>query len=306
MERPNLEEKLKEGMTFAKNGQFTQAEAIFDKVIAANHQHLEGLIWKAAVTNDPAVAVTCLEKVMRLDPHNQRAKHGLDWARKRLESSSQLRAVSPQSLQDFIYDEDSAVKEPVVPPPPVTPKTTTFSPSATPAVKNGNSSKQPLTSHTPVKPHNLETNPEAVPYKKSRLQPSQTIFTAVELPPEALKKPDAPEKDIRPPVPKVGLNWGAKKKSPEVPESAAFRAAQPKVQVKMSDHVAQSFGDDYALDERQTGWSLPPYLGWVCMGGAVLLALLTFLLSNLAPVLGVLAVILAISGAILFNQSGKS
>jgi hypothetical protein len=306
MERSNLEEKLKEGMNLARNGQFSQAELVFDKVLAANPQDLEALIWKAAVTNDPAVAVACLEKVLRFDPHNHRAKNGLEWARKRLESSSQLRPVTAQGLQSFINEAQTPPVPTTVPDMPLPAKTTTFSPSGqsqTGEKKVKSFSKQILTSNPPQKPQKVETNSEAVPYKKSRLQPSQTKFAAVELPPEALKKPEKTEKDTLSSLLKFSFGNNHKKQTaPDFPESSAFKAAQPKVQISVSDQVVQSLGDDFAFDGRSSRFALPPYLAWLCFGGAILLALLTFFLSNFAPLLGVLAVIAAACGAVLFNQ----
>lgn len=252
------------------------------------------------------MALACLEKVLRLDPHNQRAKSGLDWARQRLVAASHPQPVTKANLQHFVYVADDLDPTPVPTEKPAEnlkaeqPSPVTQPKTVTPDEKKSNS-KQTLNYSRPIpanrKPAS-ETLDEAVPYKKSRLQSNQSSFTAVELPPEALKKANQTEKS------KTFTPLGSVKKL-RMPESAAFRAAKPKVAVSVSERVAQSLNGDYTLSERQSRLSLPPVrVATLLFSGAILLAVLSFILVNFAPLLGILAIILAVSGVILFNQSG--
>lgn len=136
-----------------------------------------------------------------------------------------------------------------------------------------------------------ETKAEPAPYKKSRFtnQPPASM-----LPPEALpQKPPRPDRSK-----KSRPRFSVRRSSQPTEQEGVLSKAAPKIALTVSENVMKGERTDY----RQTNkvkviW--PLFLFAV----ALALALLTFLFSGVAPLLGMAALLVAGGGVILFNRA---
>jgi hypothetical protein len=266
-------EQLRRGISLARTGDRVGAEVMFDAVLLRRPDHEEALVWKAAVVSDPAVAVHCLEHALRLNPDNQRARAGLEWAYKRLQGFESHADVA----------ETVASPAPKMPPPPPAP---VFQPE--------DSFEPPLASdfqpdaHATASNHHKAPGAEPAPYKKRRLSDAKTGgMPAVTLPPEAL------------PWARTSESHPKKKKSGRInvtKDSAVFKAASPQIAFRLTPQVMGS-GDDFSRPVVPLRWIL------LLFGLALGLALLSFVLDGLVIVLGSLALVAAIIGVILFGRA---
>jgi twitching motility two-component system response regulator PilG len=70
--------RLQAGMAAAKAQRKTEARVLLRAVVAAEPGNELGWTWLANVAESPAVAASCLEKVLAINPANERARAGLD------------------------------------------------------------------------------------------------------------------------------------------------------------------------------------------------------------------------------------
>jgi tetratricopeptide (TPR) repeat protein len=78
----DLDNRLRVGIDLAKKGQREAAYRAFSEIVKIQPTHEQALIWKAAVSPELNETVACLELVLKISPANERAKAGLEWARK--------------------------------------------------------------------------------------------------------------------------------------------------------------------------------------------------------------------------------
>lgn len=249
-------------MTKARAGERQEALELLNAFLEKRPDHEDALLWKAALINDPAETIRCLERVLRINPSNQRARVGLEWAYKR-------RAETPEPAAPAAESAPAETPEPEVAPAPEIPA-------------------RPVRPPTPTR--EFETKSAPPPYKKRRLNVRESHLPPVDLPPEAVEwtRPDRAERAARqreaPPEP--------------APPSEVLRAASPSVSFRIAPQVRQALSGKFP----------PPggvRLRWplLIFGGALAAAFLAFPLNVLAPFLGVIAIVLAISGVILFNRA---
>ncbi len=282
-------EGMRRGIGLAREGNRAGAAEQFEKVLAQRPDHEEALIWKAAVVFEPAEAIRCLEHALRLNPDNQRARVGLEWAYKRQKS-----AGGGAAEQEKTPAQKRPLYRPDVP-------AATATPTFQPGMRPGNGPE--IATRTPDKAEfavraeakdekrlRAETKDGQAPYKKHRLPQNSSLLPDVELPPEALpwtKSTSSREAARKQP-----------RKSSEKPASPLFQAASPPVSFTVSPRVsgekARRSNDARAVPLR---WPLGLF------GLALGLALLSFLLSGLAPLLGILALLAALAGLVLFNRA---
>lgn len=72
------------GIRAFDDGDIKTAYRHFSKALVKDPDNVEVLLWKAGTSPDPREAITCLERVLALDPDNEYAQEGLVWARMRL------------------------------------------------------------------------------------------------------------------------------------------------------------------------------------------------------------------------------
>ena len=260
-------EQMRQGIGLARAGDRAGATALFDSVLGKRPNHEEALVWKAAVVDDPAEAVRCLEQALRLNPANGRARAGLEWANRR-----QHEATVEPALKTTPAPAPVKSRPPVGPPP-----AARFNATFQPGVETA--------SGRPAPKSDPRSKAGSAPYKKHRL-PAQEDMPSVELPPEALrwtksKEPTAPARAPRP------------------ADSVVFREArQPSFVFSVAPKVAR------ANNGTQQRVRTPVPLRWPLglFGLALGLVLLAFPLSGLAVGLGGLALIAALMGVVLFNR----
>src|SRR5512136_295908 len=78
-----LNKKLRDGIEAARSGQKHMAQAHLHAVLRVDPNNTAALLWLAFVSS-PQESLYLLERVLELDPANERAKSGLRWAKERL------------------------------------------------------------------------------------------------------------------------------------------------------------------------------------------------------------------------------
>jgi lipoprotein-anchoring transpeptidase ErfK/SrfK len=97
--RSDLLKLLAQGKAMAKQGSREKAQTCFARVLALQPDHIEALMWLAALTPDPKQSIRYLNRVLEISPRHPQAIAGIQWARERLPPSSPTRlpANSPQT-----------------------------------------------------------------------------------------------------------------------------------------------------------------------------------------------------------------
>lgn len=97
-------ENLRLGIEAARAGRRETARKHLVRVLEYAPNNVPALLWLAYVAPEPAESIRWLTQVLAIEPHNQRAKAGLEWAMKRAGRSS------PPEMQ---LDNGSEPNEPV-------------------------------------------------------------------------------------------------------------------------------------------------------------------------------------------------
>ena len=92
---PTLSNKLNQGIAAARAGQKAVAQQLLREVLAVAPQTIPAMFWLAFVAPNPYDSVRLLERVLHLDPTNERAQAGLRWARERLRTATPEAKVRP-------------------------------------------------------------------------------------------------------------------------------------------------------------------------------------------------------------------
>jgi len=91
-----LQDKLPQGMAALKAGKKSEAEQILKEVVRQNPQNVDAWLWLGASVSTPNETLYCLERVLELEPDNQKARAGVQWARTRV-GQGRSEAVNPLS-----------------------------------------------------------------------------------------------------------------------------------------------------------------------------------------------------------------
>ena len=76
---------MQQGKAAATAGQRRRADACFQALLQLDPLHEEAWLWRAGIARDPNQSLAFLTRVLEINPHNQRAIAGLEWARRRCE-----------------------------------------------------------------------------------------------------------------------------------------------------------------------------------------------------------------------------
>jgi len=90
------QDRLSQGITALKAGNKSEAEQILKEVVQQTPQDVDAWLWLGASVSTPNETLYCLERVLELDPDNQKAQAGIRWATTGV-GQGQLGAVSPLS-----------------------------------------------------------------------------------------------------------------------------------------------------------------------------------------------------------------
>ncbi|MEI7554848.1 hypothetical protein [Candidatus Chlorohelix sp.] len=82
-----IESRFKQGVDLAKQGNQGEAYRIFLEITKLNPTNEQALLWRAAVSVNPAETLACLELALKINPNNERAKAGLEWAMQRMNTA---------------------------------------------------------------------------------------------------------------------------------------------------------------------------------------------------------------------------
>jgi hypothetical protein len=80
---------LELGIEAARNGNKQAARKYLSAVLRADPNSVSALFWLAFVAPSPQASTQLLERVLQLEPDNDRARAGLAWANKQIEASGQ-------------------------------------------------------------------------------------------------------------------------------------------------------------------------------------------------------------------------
>lgn len=83
-EATTITDNLRLGIEAARTGQYEAARTHLRKVLAQDPDNIPALFWLAFAAPVPQESVHLLERVLVLDPDNERAKAGIRWAKERL------------------------------------------------------------------------------------------------------------------------------------------------------------------------------------------------------------------------------
>lgn len=89
MTQETVPQLLQNGVTSAKAGDKVQARRWFGQVIEIDPNHEVAWIWLAGIAETPQEAGVYLERVLEINPGNERARAGLKWVQSRLPSVEQ-------------------------------------------------------------------------------------------------------------------------------------------------------------------------------------------------------------------------
>lgn len=104
--------KLRLGIEAARAGQKHVAQVHLNAVLKMEPDNIPAMLWLAFVSPSPQESLELLERVLELDPQNERAKSGVRWAKERLAAGP----VSPETVASQPAATQSA--EVKTPPPP--------------------------------------------------------------------------------------------------------------------------------------------------------------------------------------------
>ncbi|GIV99503.1 hypothetical protein [Roseiflexus sp.] len=71
------------GVAAARGGQRRLAAVLLSRVVQLDPQHEMGWLWLSGVLDDPKDIAFCLRSALAINPHNERARRGLEWLNSR-------------------------------------------------------------------------------------------------------------------------------------------------------------------------------------------------------------------------------
>ncbi len=74
------EDKLAQAIVAVKEGRKAEAKELLRVVVREVPQNVEGWLWLGASVSTPNETLYCLERVLEIEPGNQRAQAGIRWA----------------------------------------------------------------------------------------------------------------------------------------------------------------------------------------------------------------------------------
>ncbi|HET9223595.1 MAG TPA: hypothetical protein VFO07_13875 [Roseiflexaceae bacterium] len=91
------------GVAAARGGQRRVAAVLLGRAVQLNPRHELGWLWLSGVLDDPNEIAFCLRSVLSVNPHNQRARQGLEWL--------EQRALVPTQPAPSLVAEQAPVEE---------------------------------------------------------------------------------------------------------------------------------------------------------------------------------------------------
>ncbi|HET9493284.1 MAG TPA: hypothetical protein VFR15_03560 [Chloroflexia bacterium] len=91
---PSITDLLTRGKQAAMSGQRDLAREMLAYVVYLEPANADGWLWLSGVVDSPEQVRYCLERTLRIEPHNQRALRGLEWLDARQREIDEARAAA--------------------------------------------------------------------------------------------------------------------------------------------------------------------------------------------------------------------
>jgi hypothetical protein len=91
---PSIIDLLAKGKQAALTGQRDLAREMLAYVVYLDPRNAEGWLWLSGVVDFPQQVRYCLERTLRIDPNNQRARRGIEWLDARQKEIDEARAAA--------------------------------------------------------------------------------------------------------------------------------------------------------------------------------------------------------------------
>src|SRR5438874_5834923 len=91
---PSITDLLAKGKQSALAGQRELAREMLAYVVYLDPRNAEGWLWLSGVVDFPQQVRYCLERTLRVDPDNERAKRGMEWLNARQKEIDEARAAA--------------------------------------------------------------------------------------------------------------------------------------------------------------------------------------------------------------------
>jgi len=84
LDLPDVRQLLQQGVNAAKAGDKAQARLLLQQVIGKDADNIVGWLWLASVSDDAQQRFDCIQRVLSLDPTNERARSWITVAKNQL------------------------------------------------------------------------------------------------------------------------------------------------------------------------------------------------------------------------------
>jgi len=95
-----VQELLARGREAARNERRDEARQYLQAAVDIDPENAEAWLWLAGVMDDPYEAKYCLERVLEIDPLNERARRGLAWVEQQI-AEMEAEAAPPEEEAGF-------------------------------------------------------------------------------------------------------------------------------------------------------------------------------------------------------------
>jgi hypothetical protein len=105
---PNITKNLRQGIEAAQAGETDMAREYLAIVFRQDRNNIPALFWSAYIAPSPQESLHLLERILELEPNNERARSGIRWAKQRLraaqvETASESSQTKPTPTQAGNY-----------------------------------------------------------------------------------------------------------------------------------------------------------------------------------------------------------
>ncbi len=108
----NVDAMVREGVNAYRTGKHEEARALLFKAVELDDQHEQAWLWLSAVVDSVEDQQTCLENVLTINPHNERARQGLSMLTQRaagaIGTPPAVRAKATSELPPIDLNDDDA------------------------------------------------------------------------------------------------------------------------------------------------------------------------------------------------------
>ncbi len=110
----DINKNLKAGIDAARSGKSNEARTHLQAVLNADANNIPAIFWMAFVAPSPQESLKLLERVLELDPNNERAKAGIKWAQQRAAAAPPAEKETDTNI-DTPETDESGEEEPETP-----------------------------------------------------------------------------------------------------------------------------------------------------------------------------------------------